>query len=208
MLLQAILDLTKYNPVVVVTILVLTYLACSWVSSQVETIKTKHKNELKSYHSQEQEKEKRNDEIDSRFKKIEEKLDKDYVRIQKSESHLYEMMEYEKEINKKFDELNDMLIDLRLETMRGRILDFTPLAIDLTHLQSRERYTEIYKVHDDYIKLINQTGKENNFETNNFELIKKSYAQRSKRRLFTEDRYIPFSGKTTKIHRHRDTFDE
>ena len=46
-----------------------------------------------------------------------------------------------------------MLIDLKLETMRSRILDFAPLAIDLTHLQSREKYTEIHKVHGEYIKI-------------------------------------------------------
>ena len=74
--------------------------------------------------------------------------------------------------------------------MRGRILDFAPLAIDLTHPQSKERYTEIYKVHADYIQLIEQTGKKNNYETYNFELIEKSYEQRSINKLFTEDCYI------------------
>ena len=39
---------------------------------------------------------------------------------------------YYVDMNDKFNNLNDMLIELRLETMRGRILDFAPLAIDLS----------------------------------------------------------------------------
>ena len=208
MLAQSLIDLSQYNPGIVVGVLVTTFLAIMQVCQWVNKIRGGYKDKLESYHNQEAEKEKRDDAIEERFKSIEEKLNKDYVRIQKSESHLYEMTEYEKDINKKFDEMNDMLINLRLETMRGRILDFTPFAIDLSHLQSRERYTEIFKVHDDYLELIKQTGKENNFETYNFDLITTSYAQRSRRKLFTEDRYISSEHKSKKPHRHHNNGDE
>lgn len=192
MLAQEFLDLfTEYNPVVIFSVLVTTYLAVKWLYKQVKAAKDWYTSSLKSYHSKENEKEEKEDRTEQRFVAIEEKLDKDYVRIQKSESHLYEMSEHMKDINRKFDDLNNMLIDLRLETMRGRILDFAPLAMDLTHLQSKERYTEIYKVHADYMQLIKQTGKENNFESYNFELIEKSFEQRMINQLFTEDRYSP-----------------
>ena len=182
--------LKERSMVELICTLITFYVAGKWVIGEVEGIRDWYTNKLKNYHTKENEKELKEDEIESRFSSIENKLNTDYIRIQKSESHLYVMTEQLKDMNNKFNNLNDMLIELRLETMRGRILDFAPLAIDLTHPQSKERYTEIYKVHADYIQLIEQTGKKNNYETYNFELIEKSYEQRSINKLFTEDCYI------------------
>ena len=182
--------LKERSMVELICTLITFYVAGKWVIGEVIGIRDWYTNKLKNYHTKENEKELKEDEIESRFSSIENKLNTDYIRIQKSESHLYVMTDQLKDMNNKFNNLNDMLIELRLETMRGRILDFAPLAIDLTHPQSKERYTEIYKVHADYIQLIEQTGKKNNYETYNFELIEKSYEQRSINKLFTEDCYI------------------
>ena len=182
--------LKERSMVELICTLITFYVAGKWVIGEVNGIRDWYTNKLKNYHTKENEKELKEDEIESRFSSIENKLNTDYIRIQKSESHLYVMTEQLKDMNNKFNNLNDMLIELRLETMRGRILDFAPLAIDLKHPQSKERYTEIYKVHADYIQLIEQTGKKNNYETYNFELIEKSYEQRSINKLFTEDCYI------------------
>ena len=182
--------LKERSMVELICTLITFYVAGKWVIGEVIGIRDWYTNKLKNYHTKENEKELKEDEIESRFSSIENKLNTDYIRIQKRESHLYVMTDQLKDMNNKFNNLNDMLIELRLETMRGRILDFAPLAIDLTHPQSKERYTEIYKVHADYIQLIEQTGKKNNYETYNFELIEKSYEQRSINKLFTEDCYI------------------
>lgn len=203
-----IIDLTQVSPVLMVTSLVTFYVAAKWVIEQAKAIKDWYISRLKNYHETENEKEEKEDQTENRFTTIEEKLNKDYTRIQKVESQLYEIGETVKDMNSKFDYLNDMLVDLRLETMRGRILDFAPLAIDLSHPQSKERYTEIYKIHADYVKLIDESGKENNFETYNFELIQKSFEQRILNHSFTEDYYIPSTLNKPMNYKHETTENE
>lgn len=194
---EELLNLFKdYNPIIIISIIVTVYVAGKKILEEATAIKNWYNDKLHSYHNEEHSKEEKEQKTEERFKAIEEKLGSDYIRIQKSESHLYKITEELKEFTDKFNNLNNMLIDLRLETMRARILDFAPLAIDLTHLQSRGKYTEIYKVHGDYIKLIEDTGKDkDDYEIYNFDLVKKSYEQRSMQRLFTEDCYIAPSNK-------------
>lgn len=189
-LLQYFLDSFAQNPVMFVTVPVTLYVVGKWLYKEGSSIKNEYDSRLRTYHNQENEREEKEDKLEDRLKLIEDRLDKDYVRVQKSESHLYEMANQIKDINEKFDHLNVMLTNLRLESMRGRILDFAPLAIDISHPQSKERYTEIYKVHADYMELIKETGSENGFEVYNFDLITKSYEQRAIKKMFTEDCYI------------------
>lgn len=189
-LLSEFIDLVKLDPVQVITTLVTVYVGVAWIVKQVRKIRSGYFSKLKDYHNKENEKEHKEDEEEHRFIEIENKLSNDYDRLQKVESHLFEICDQIKDINVKLDELSDMVIDTRLEGMRGRVLDFAPLAIDLNSLQSKEKYTEIFKVHSDYMKLIKATGKENNYETCNFGLIENSYKQRSIKKLFTEDYYI------------------
>ena len=182
--------LKNYNTISILCILFCLYNIVKWILEQVLSIKKWYDNKLKNYHNIENEKEEKEDLTNERFESIEDKLKADYNRIKDFESNISQISDDVKDLNNKVTIINDMLINLRLESMRGRILDFAPLAIDLTKPQSRERYTEIYKVHSDYVDLIRQTGLDNNFETYNFELIEKSYEQRAEQKLFTEDFHI------------------
>ena len=196
-LLQEFIDLIKdYSLVDIMVILIGTFLGAKWLTEEIGKAKQWFENRLKSYHNQENDKEHKVIETEERFSTIEKKLDSDYIRIQKAESHLYEITETVKEINENFEELRSMIVELKLDNLRSRILDFAPSAMDLTHPVSKERYTVIYKIHADFVQLNKNLRKdEDTYELYIFNMITKSFEQRTVQHLFSENFYIPPSTK-------------
>lgn len=195
--------LANTNPWQILFIILSIFVVGKWFYTQGAELITVYKKKQKEYHLSESAKERAQEETENRFKKLEDNQNKDYHRIKDVEAHLFEIQEQNNKQNEMLRELSDTLINLRLETMRGRILDFTPAAIDLTHPQSKERYLEIYKLHTDYLDLIAKTGKQNNFEKYNFELIEKSYQQRTIQHRFTEELYIPGLNDKDKLNKEK-----
>lgn len=183
--------LQGYSPVTVIVILVLTFVAAEWIMEKYKKVKAWFLDYRENYHQEENKKEEKEQSINQRINSLEKHRKQDYDRIKSVESNLYELKEQNKQQNIVLAELSDMVVDIKLEHNRARILDFAPKATDLTKPVSKEAYHEVFKIHQDYRELVKKKNRQNDWETWNFDRITESYTQREQLKNFSEDLYIP-----------------
>jgi len=91
------------------------------------------------------------------------------------------------EVDKKIDILTDDIIDLKIEEMRDKILDFAS-GINGGRIFTREQYNYIRKLHITYENYIKRTGRTNDEVEISMEIIDASYAYLVKHHAFVEDK--------------------
>lgn len=174
----------NYSITDLIVMAVLLYAAVRWLLSQIHEIRTKFDEKKKEYHKIESEKENKDANLEKRLTDIETHLKTDYERIQKSESHLYQIENYMKT-------LNEELTEMRIQSLRKQILDFTDKAVNVTNANiSRESYDEIDRIYKTYEELLQQAGKTNGLVDYSYRCILHSLETREKNKLFLEDFYI------------------
>lgn len=176
--------ISKYSIVEIIVVILLLYSGIKWLWQQIIEWKNKFNIKKEEYHRIESEKEQNKENIETRFKTIEAKLVNDYERIQKYESHLYQ-------IETTIKELNEIIINIRIQSLRKQILDFTSRAVDLNNCNiSRESYAEIDRVYKEYEELLEKSDKENGYVEYSYSCIQHSLYKREQNKLFLEDFYI------------------
>lgn len=111
---------------------------------------------------------------------------------------LNEYLDTQNEINKdttqalnsiisKLEVLSDDVIDLKIEEMRQKILDFAS-ALNDGRIYTREQYNFVRKLYDSYEKFIVRTGKTNDEVEISMEIINSCYTYCVKHHCFVEDR--------------------
>lgn len=87
----------------------------------------------------------------------------------------------------KLEVLSDDVIDLKIEEMRQKILDFAS-ALNDGRIYTREQYNFVRKLYDSYEKFIVRTGKTNDEVEISMEIINSCYTYCVKHHCFVEDR--------------------
>lgn len=111
---------------------------------------------------------------------------------------LNEYLDTQNEINKgttealnsiinKLEVLSDDVIDLKIEEMRQKILDFAS-ALNEGRIYTREQYNFVRKLYDSYENFIIRTGKTNDEVEISMEIINSCYTYCVKHHCFVEDR--------------------
>lgn len=118
--------------------------------------------------------------------------------IEDNNIKLNEYLDTQNEINKgtteslnsiisKLEVLSDDVIDLKIEEMRQKILDFAS-AVNGGRVYTREQYNFIRKLYDTYENFIVRTGKTNDEVEISMEIINSCYTYCVKHHCFVEDR--------------------
>lgn len=190
--------ISSYSLVQILVIIVLSFAAIKWIVQQIVEIKGKIKKSKEEYHQEENEKELKAEEINERFKKIENYLNTDYERIIDTENHLYQIEEGLKSVQ-------ETLSDMEIQSLRKQILNFTQKATDITNANiSREEYSEIERAYKKYEKALEKAGKENGYIDFSYRCILHSFETRNKNGLFLEDFYISPAEALDKIKSKKD----
>lgn len=179
--------LQNYNPIAVIIILVLTFVAAEWILEKYKKVRTWFLDYRESYHQEENAKEEKEETLESRLSALEKNQDKDYKRIKSVESNLYELKEQNGQQNKMLSVLNDAVRDLRVQSIRNSILDFYQVAINLSMHPSREAYAEVIRNYEIYEQLMDEKGEKNGYLNFTYDKIIESMDQRDKYKLYAEN---------------------
>lgn len=83
--------------------------------------------------------------------------------------------------------MQEHLLKLRIESMRSEIISFASKVVDENCMVTREQYRRIFKLYDDYEKLLAENGMENGEIDTNYRIINESYEHRLVSHSFLED---------------------
>lgn len=182
----------KYLNFETVIFLLAVIIVGKWLYDFFKGIFDGYKSRLKNFHISESAKEKAEEEMENRFKKIEDNQNKDYRRIKDLESHLYEIQEDNKKQNDVLADLNASVRDMRIDSMRSKILDAVPKCIDLTHSNiGSEDYTHLFQIYTIYEEILAENNMENSQCDLAMRMIRESYRRRLAAELLTDYRYLP-----------------
>lgn len=190
---SAVLDLVKdYNPVVVIYILVTTYLAVKWIVEQFTIVRKWYLKKLVNYHESENAKEKKENSFIERINQLEEWQGSDHSRLKGFGKQLAELETTNAKQNEMLQNLSVTVRDMRLETMRSKILDSVPKCIDLTSSNiGSEDYTNLFQTYTTYEHILTDNGLENSQIELAMKMIEESYRKRLTAELLTDYRHLP-----------------
>lgn len=100
---------------------------------------------------------------------------------------LEENDKFNKEISKKLDKNNEDTLSLLIESKRNAIIDFASRVIDEDSPVTREQFNRIFKVYNDYEKIINDNHMTNGEVDIAYRIIKEAYESHMRSHSFIED---------------------
>lgn len=92
-----------------------------------------------------------------------------------------------KKISSKIDTLSDDVVELKIEEMREKILDFAS-AINAGRDYTKEQYNFILKLYNTYEEFIERTGRTNDEVEISMEIVRSYYSYNIKHHCFVEDK--------------------
>ena len=91
------------------------------------------------------------------------------------------------EINRKLDRNNEDIINLLVDNKRDAIISFAEKVADNSFPATREQFTRIFKIHEEYERIISQRNLTNGEIDVAYKIINESYQVRLKNHTFIED---------------------
>ena len=91
------------------------------------------------------------------------------------------------EISRKLDQNNHDTLEIRIENMRSEIINFATLVSDDKTPVTRERFDRMFRLYEDYERILEQNNMTNGQVDISYQLIKESYEKHTKDRSFLED---------------------
>ena len=79
------------------------------------------------------------------------------------------------------------VLKLRIESMRSEIISFASRVATGNCLVTREEYRRIFRLYEDYEKILEENGLENGEIDTNYQIIKESYEKYLLNHTFLED---------------------
>ena len=92
-----------------------------------------------------------------------------------------------KEIDKKLDKNNKDIVSLLIDSKRNNIINFASNVIDENSPVTREQFKRIFKLYEEYEKIIKENGFTNGEVDIAFRIITESYERHMKNHAFIED---------------------
>ena len=93
-------------------------------------------------------------------------------------------------VNQSMDEfthIKDIVLDISIENKRNKIIDFANRAIDMNRSVSREEFNQVFKIYDEYEKIIEENGRTNGEVDISYRMINDAYKERTRTHSFVED---------------------
>lgn len=86
-----------------------------------------------------------------------------------------------------FEKIKDIVLDIQIESKRNKIIDFANRAIDMNRSVSREEFNQVFKIYDEYEKIIEENGRTNGEVDISYRMINDAYKERTRTHSFVED---------------------
>lgn len=83
--------------------------------------------------------------------------------------------------------VNQEVVKLRVESMRSEIITFASHVASGSNFVTREEFNRIFRLYDDYEKILEENGMENGEIDINYRIIKKAYEKHLLSHTFLED---------------------
>ena len=116
------------------------------------------------------------------IKQLREKHEKDIEESEKIDNELKNEID---KTNKKLDKINDLVLNMRIENIRDKILNFA--ATCKIRVYTREKYLDILETAEEYHKLIQEHNMVNGKFEISLEIIKNRFMELEKNGGFLED---------------------
>lgn len=87
--------------------------------------------------------------------------------------------------------LKQEVVKLRIESMRSEIIAFASRVANENCLVTREEFHRIFRLYEDYEKILEENNMENGEIDINYQIIKKAYEKHLLNRTFLEDLHDP-----------------
>lgn len=159
------------------------FLIIKEIKKYISEHKKEKKDELEHYHEERTAIETHDESVENRIATLEKHQAEDYIRIQKSESHLYQM-------EQDFKEIKDIVLESRIEELRNNILNAPSKCLDLTRPVSVDLYNSIFSKYTEYEEILETLGRKNGQADFSMELIADSYEKRLAAGMFSEQLYL------------------
>ena len=116
------------------------------------------------------------------LKLLTEKHDKDMIELEIADDGLKDEID---KTNKKLDKISDLVLNMRIENIRDKILNFA--ATCKIRVYTREKYLDILETAEEYHKLIHEHNMVNGKFEISLEIIKERFMELEKNGGFLED---------------------
>lgn len=90
-------------------------------------------------------------------------------------------------INSKIDKNSEVILSLLIESKRSTIISFASRVIDINSPVTREEFKRIFKLHEEYERIIKENGRTNGEVDVAFRIITESYEEHMRNHTFVED---------------------
>lgn len=107
--------------------------------------------------------------------------------IKNVNDRLTEYDEWIKELDKKMDKNNADTLSLLIESKRSTIINFAQIVIDKNNPVTREQFNRIFKMYEEYEKIISENGLTNGEIDIAYRIIRESYEEHMRNHTFVED---------------------
>lgn len=91
------------------------------------------------------------------------------------------------EIERKLDKNNEITLGLLIDSKRNTIIDFAAKVVDDNYPATHEQFRRIFKLYDEYEKIIEENSMTNGEVDVAHRIIQESYKDRVRNRTFVED---------------------
>lgn len=89
---------------------------------------------------------------------------------------------------KEFKDIKGIVIDIAIDNKRNKIIDFANRASDINIPVTREEFNQVFKIYDEYEKIIEENGRTNGEVEISYRMINEAYEERTKTHSFVEDK--------------------
>ena len=89
---------------------------------------------------------------------------------------------------KEFKDIKGIVIDIAIDSKRNKIIDFANRASDINIPVTREEFNQVFKIYDEYEKIIEENGRTNGEVEISYRMINEAYEERTKTHSFVEDK--------------------
>ncbi len=103
------------------------------------------------------------------------------------DSNIDEMRQWMQKLDEKLDKNSNDTLAIRIENMRNTIIDFAAFVSDGSKQVTREQFNRVFKLYEEYEKIISENGLTNGEVDIAIRIIRESYENHLRSHNFIED---------------------
>lgn len=109
------------------------------------------------------------------------------------DDHVCESEKWKQEFCEKLERNTEITVEIRIEGMRSEIIGFANYCIDERNPVTRDQFTRVFRLYDDYEAILEKYKKTNGETDSAMQIIREAQEIRMKNHSFIEDRrsYLP-----------------